>query len=98
MLLVLGNSYAYHFRSLCSAHGSVTASGWRGACVGDDGFRRWAIREAVLQRPQRVFLMVGGNDLARPGFRMRRFVLLLRELLLGLLAAGVEAVFRQPRG
>ena len=93
---MLGDSYAYRFRSFCRADDSVNAAGWRGARVANDEFRRWAIRETVLQRPRNVFLMVGGNDLAHPSFRLRKFFVLLRELVLGLLAAGAETVFLLP--
>ena len=93
---MLGDSYAHHFRAFCRADDHVDAAGWRGARLADDEFRRWAIRETVLRRPRNVFLMVGGNDLARPTFRLRQFFVLLRELVLGLLAAGAETVFLLP--
>ncbi|KAF0310422.1 putative ATP-dependent RNA helicase Dbp73D [Amphibalanus amphitrite] len=86
MLLVLGDSYAHRFRSICDAGDSITASGWRGACVGDDEFRRWAIREAVLRRPQRVFLMVGSNDLARP----------LQDMISGMIRSALASASSVP--
>ncbi|KAF0298817.1 hypothetical protein FJT64_003817 [Amphibalanus amphitrite] len=86
MLLVLGDSYAHRFRSICNAGDSITASGWRGACVGDDEFRRWAIRQAVLRRPQRVFLMVGSNDLARP----------LQDMISGMIRSALASASSVP--
>ena len=96
MLLVLGDSYADHLRSRSMPTGLVSTYGWRGACVGDDAFRIWAIRQAVLLRPRRVMLMVGGNDLAKPLFRPRLLFSQLRELALGLLAAGADSILILP--
>ena len=96
MLLVLGDSYAFHFRSVCGVDGAVAAVGWRGARVGCDEFRRWAISQEVLRQPRRVLLMAGSNDLARPEFRLRLFFAQIRELSLGLLAAGAEEVLLLP--
>ena len=96
MLLVLGDSYAARFRSRYGGDGRIDAAGRSGARVGDDDFRCWAIRRAALLRPRCVVILAGGNDLARPKFRIRLFFCDIRELALGLLAAGVELVLFLP--
>ena len=96
-MLVIGDSYAYWLQSRCATDlpGTVVY-GVRGGCVGDDAFRRGAIRRAVLCRAKEATIMAGGNDLARPEFRVRRWLSQLDELALGLLAAGVEHIWVLP--
>ena len=91
-----GDSYAVRFRARYGGDGHIDAAGRSGACVVDDEFRCWAIRRAALLRPRCVVILAGGNDLARPTFRLRQFFCNLRELSLGLLAAGAELVLFLP--
>ena len=101
MLLILGDSFAYHFRDHFRHAQGVRAVGLRGARIGNPEFRRWAIRRAVIERPPkeerfRVLLIVGGNDIARSAFRQRDLQADFAELVAGLLAAGAETVFILP--
>lgn len=92
MLLILGHSYAAHLESRVALDNRMQAIGWRGARVSDEHFQRWAIQQALQRQPQRVALLVGGNDLSQPQFRQRSFIQQLHQLCLGLLAAGAEGI------
>ena len=92
MLLVLGDSHVPSLEAYLDPAWPVTCAGWPGARLGDERFRRWAIRTACELRPQRVLLLVGSNDLADPAFSQQRLIAAFRELSLGLLAAGADLV------
>lgn len=92
MLLILGDSYAAHLARQCARVDGVEATGRRGARVGDESFRAWAVREVVRRQPRLVVLIVGSNDVALPAFRQGQLRADLNELALGALAAGAEAV------
>ena len=62
MLLILGDSYAARIEAYLDPAWPVTCAGWPGAQLGDELFRRWAIRTACELRPQRVLLLVGSSD------------------------------------
>ena len=96
MLLVLGDSFAARLASRCTADDCVQAVGRSGARLGDENFRQWAIQQALLQQPQRVALIIGGNDVARRDFRQRLFLHQIEELCTGLIAAGVPSVIVLP--
>ena len=96
MLLVLGDSFAARMRSRLPPDGPIEAVGWSGAHVHDELFRRWAIGQVVQWRPDAVLVIAGGNDVAQPGFRQRQLLADLRELALGLSAAGADRVFLFP--
>ena len=96
MALVIGDSYAARLNDLLGPDDHLSAAGMRGARVCQEQFRHWALREAVALKPRVAMLLIGGNDLACPEFRQRNFIRNLRELALGLLAAGAERVFLFP--
>ena len=96
MLLVLGDSFAARLASRCTTDDRLQAVGRGGARLGDDHFRQWVIQQAMRQQPQRVALIVGGNDVARREFRQRLFLQQMEELCTGLIAAGVPSVIVLP--
>ena len=96
MFLVIGDSFAYWAGRRCAFRVPAQTAGWRGGCISDDRFRRWAVATVLHLRPQRVLLIVGGNDLARVPFSPRHLLGFFRELTLGLLAAGAEEIHVFP--
>ena len=92
MLLIIGDSFAFHLRAQLDPAWRVTCVGRRGANLSDDSFRKWAIETAIDIRPTRVLIIAGGNDLAKPQFRHQSMVALFEEISLGLLAAGADQV------
>ena len=96
MLLVLGHSFAARLASRCTAVDCVQAVGRSGARLGEENYRQWAIQQALLHQPQRVALIIGGNDVARHDFRQRLFLYPMEALCTGLMAAGVPSVIVLP--
>ena len=94
--LVIGDSFAYWAGRRCAFRVPAQTAGWRGGCISDDRFRRWAVATVLRLRPQRVLLIVGSNELARVPFSPRHHFGLFRELTLGLLAAGAEEIHVFP--
>ena len=92
MLLVIGDSFAFHLPTHLEPTWRVTCAGWRGARLADESFRTRAIRSAAMSGCRQVLVIIGGNDLARPDFSSTHFMTQFRELELGLLAAGVVHV------
>ena len=89
---MIGDSFVFHLATRLDRRWRVSCAGRPGARLAEDSFRTWAIRTAKEHGCDRVLLIIGGNDLARPDFRPHRFMEQLRELELGLLAAGVTAI------
>ena len=92
MLLVIGDGFVFHMAAHLDRRWRVSCACRLGARLAGESFRDWAIRTAREHRCGRVLLIIGGNDLARPDFRLRQFMEQLRELELGLLAAGATAI------
>ena len=67
-------------RSRCAADLSATVYCVRGGCIGEDNFRRGAIRHAVRIRAREAVIMAGGKDFARPELTVRRWITQLEEL------------------
>ena len=93
--LVQGDSFAWHMARRDNNPG-VTVLGRRGATLQDEAFRRWVLQEAARHRPDTVMLIVGGNDLAAPTFRLRSFIALNKEIVAELLATGTPEVIFMP--
>ena len=74
----------------------MVSAGRRGGRLDDEAFRRWAIDMVVRSRPERVLLIVGGNDLAGPDFSAHHFRQLYEDLIYGVLAAGAGQVTVLP--
>ncbi|KAF0298727.1 hypothetical protein FJT64_003932 [Amphibalanus amphitrite] len=96
MLLVLGDSFAHWASHRCDLPASVVTAGRRGGRLDDEAFRRWAVGVVFRSRPERVLLVVGGNDLAGPEFNARHLHHLFEELVYGVLAAGAGQVTILP--
>ena len=96
MLLVLGDSFAYWAGRRCDLGETIRTAGWRGGRIGDAAFRRWAIATVHEMKPQRVVLLVGGNDLTGEGFNTRQLYSLFQELTLGIAAAGASETIVFP--
>ena len=96
MLLVLGDSFAHWASHRCVLPASVVTAGRRGGRLDDEAFRQWAIGVVFRSRPERVLLIVGGNDLAGPVFNARHLHQMYEELISGVLAAGAGQVTVLP--
>lgn len=88
----MGDSFVFHMAAYLDRRWRVSCAGRPGARLAEESFRTCATRTAREHRCSHVLLIIGGNDLARPDFRLRQFMEQLRELELGLLAAGVTAI------
>lgn len=95
-MLVIGDSFACHLRRMRPSPPDVLYAGRSGARLGEEDFRRFAIQHVISERARSVLLLVGGNDLAQPGYTLRSFVRDAEELCAGLLAAGAEHVVFMP--
>ena len=91
-MLIVGDSFVTRLAAQLDPGWPVVCAGRSGARLADDEFRRWAIGTAAASRPERVVLMIGGNDVALPRFRHVAFLALFEELAYGLLAAGAQQV------
>ena len=96
MLLIIGDSFACLLSDQIKDMPGVKSLGKRGGKITNRNFFDWCIEMAQKERPEKVLIIAGGNDIATDYCKLSLFLKRVGELNDGLRATGVSHVYMLP--